>query len=385
MNDRVKTIVDYILRFLFVGVFIFSGFVKAIDPMGTAYKVEEYINVFGMSFLTDIAGWLPLFIAVVLCVMEFMVGVMMLLHIYNKPIRWIAICFMTFFTITTFIDALTNKVDDCGCFGDAVKLTNWQTFWKNIILDVILVGICYFDKKTKEDYSKKLPLFTTIIFLILITIFSIRNIVYEPIVDFRPWKVGNKMAPTIDQQNPPITYATYKNVTTGEEKEFSMEAEGENTLMAAYAEDSLFAEHWQYVEGKNRVVGNNTINASGFSLTSYGETKDEALEILGDTTADLYMVAVWNMDKVNDKGMKRMVKYLKTLPENSHIIIVTASSMNKWLDFINKYGVEEYMFYSCDDKAIKAMIRSNPGVVHLSKTIVKEKFSFRQLPKQKSK
>ncbi|MBQ9311969.1 MAG: DoxX family protein [Bacteroidales bacterium] len=385
MNDRVKTIVDYILRFLFGGVFIFSGFVKAIDPMGTAYKVEEYINVFGMSFLTDIAGWLPLFIAVVLCVMEFMVGVMMLLHIYNKPIRWIAICFMTFFTITTFIDALTNKVDDCGCFGDAVKLTNWQTFWKNIILDVILVGICYFDKKTKEDYSKKLPLFTTIIFLILITIFSIRNIVYEPIVDFRPWKVGNKMAPTIDQQNPPITYATYKNVTTGEEKEFSMEAEGENTLMAAYAEDSLFAEHWQYVEGKNRVVGNNTINASGFSLTSYGETKDEALEILGDTTADLYMVAVWNMDKVNDKGMKRMVKYLKTLPENSHIIIVTASSMNKWLDFINKYGVEEYMFYSCDDKAIKAMIRSNPGVVHLSKTIVKEKFSFRQLPKQKSK
>lgn len=385
MNDRVKTIVDYILRFLFGGVFIFSGFVKAIDPMGTAYKVEEYINVFGMSFLTDIAGWLPLFVAVVLCVMEFMVGVMMLLHIYNKPIRWIAICFMTFFTITTFIDALTNKVDDCGCFGDAVKLTNWQTFWKNIILDVILVGICYFDKKTKEDYSKKLPLFTTIIFLLLITIFSIRNIVYEPIIDFRPWKVGNKMAPTIDQQNPPITYATYKNITTGEEKEFSMEAEGENTLMAAYAEDSLFAEHWQYVEGKNRVVGNNTINASGFSLTSYGETKDEALEILGDTTADLYMVAVWNMDKVNDKGMKRMVKYLKTLPENSHIIIVTASSMNKWLDFINKYNVEEYMLYSCDDKAIKAMIRSNPGVVHLSKTIVKEKFSFRQLPKQKSK
>lgn len=381
-KNKIRTSLDYVLRFIFGSVFLFSGFVKTVDPMGTAYKIEEYMNVFGFQFLVDVAGWLPLMLSILLCVLEFMVGVMIFFHIYRKPSKIIAICFMVFFTITTLVDALTNKVTDCGCFGDAITLTNWQTFWKNIVLDVVLAGIVLFDSKKKEDYSRLAPCALLIVMLLGITVFAIRNIMYEPVIDFRPWKIGNKMAPTISEQQPPITYATYKNVQTGEEKEFSMAAEGENTLMAAYEKDPLFSEHWTYVDGKNRVMGTNTVAADGFSLTALESKDDESLEILGDTTSDLYMLAVWNMDLASDEGMKRAVKYLEKLSNtNANIILVTASVPGRWLEFQEKYDLGQYMFYSCDDKAIKAMIRSNPGIVHMSKTIVKEKFAWRNLPK----
>lgn len=377
-----KKIIAFVLRLLFGGVFLFSGFVKAVDPLGTTYKVEEYMNVFGFSSLLDVAGWLPMLIAVLLIVMEFMIGALMVLHYYKKPVRITAAFFMTFFTIVTLVDAVTNNVSDCGCFGDAIVLTNWETFWKNIALDIVLALIFVFDTKDTRNYTQKTPFVVSIIIFTLITIFAIRNIVYEPVIDFRPWKIGNKMAPTISEQKPPVTYATYKNLQTGEEKEFSMEAEGENTLMAAYAKDSLFSDHWEYIEGKNRAVGTNTVNADGFSLTAYEGNQDEALEILGDEENDLYMLAVWNMEEVSDKGMKTIRKYIENLSKKDHtnIIIVTASTTNKWLDFQEKYDLGQFMFYSCDDKAIKAMIRANPGLVHLNKGIVKEKYSWRSLP-----
>ncbi|MDO5760414.1 MAG: hypothetical protein Q4Q06_05260 [Bacteroidota bacterium] len=378
--DKFRNIADYILRGIFGLVFIFSGFVKAIDPMGTAYKVEEYLNVFGFSFLLNDALTFPIIIAIILCVLEFSLGVMMFFHIYNKPVRWAGVVFMTFFTITTFIDALTNNVSDCGCFGDAVKLTNWQTFWKNIVLDIILVGIFVFDKKEKEFYGKKLPFFATLLTLLVIVAFSVRNILLEPIVDFRPWKVGNVICPTVDKQQPPIAYATYKNNKTGKEKEFSLASEGDGTLMQAYEQDANFAENWTYVGGKERIINTNTIAADGFSLVELDDTKDNALEILGDTARDVYIVAVWNLKTTNEKGMRKIANYIKQLDtEKNNIIIVTASSTKTWYDFSQKYGLQDYMFYSCDDKAIKAMIRSNPGLVHLSKGVVKEKFAWRDL------
>lgn len=380
MNDKVSRLTDYILRGIFGLVFMFSGFVKAVDPMGTAYKVEEYLNVFGFGFILNDALTFPIIIAVFLCVMEFTIGVTMFLHIYKKPVRWVALLFMLFFTITTLIDALTNNVDDCGCFGDAIKLTNWQTFWKNIVLDVILMGIFMFDKKAKEDYSKRLPLVVTIAALLLGVGFSVRNIMYEPIIDFRPWKVGNKMAPTLDEQKPPLAYATYKNNATGEEKEFSMASEGEGTLMKAYEEDPDFAEHWTYVEGKERIINTNTIAADGFSLVELGEVKDESLDVIGDTTQDLYIIAVWNLKTASEKGMKRLMQYVNKLDkEKNNIILITATSPKDWYDFSEKYSLQDYLFYSCDDKAIKAMIRSNPGLVHIKKAVVKEKFAWRNL------
>ena len=120
-----------LLRAIFGGVFIFSGFVKAVDPWGTAYKIEEYIAVFGMNWITDSMPWISIVVSILMSSIEFIIGVLIFFGFFSKLSKYSAAIIMGFFTILTFIDALTNKVDDCGCFGDAIKLTNWETFWKN--------------------------------------------------------------------------------------------------------------------------------------------------------------------------------------------------------------------------------------------------------------
>ena len=121
-------------------VFIFSSFVKGVDPMGTSFKITEYLTAwsfFGMSF-----DWLvPLatFMAMALIVVEFTIGMMLLFGAFRRVSAWALVLMMLFFTFTTLFDAITNEVADCGCFGDAIKLTNWQTFWKNVALDVPIV------------------------------------------------------------------------------------------------------------------------------------------------------------------------------------------------------------------------------------------------------
>ena len=373
MTNDLKRIFDYVFRFIFGGVFIFSGFVKAVDPMGTAYKIEEYMNVFGFASWVENCQALPLVFAIVLCSLEFLIGISVLLHIYNKVNKWTAFAFMLFFTVTTLIDALTNNVSDCGCFGDAVKLTNWQTFGKNIILDLLLLCIFLFDEKKDDNYKAKKNWITLAVCTVLVVCFCIRNIIYEPCMDFRPWKVGNKMAPTPEEQKPPVSFATYKNNSTGEQKEFSMDE-----LMQANEQDTNFSLHWTFVS--SRFINPNAIKADGFSLVALGSSEDKSLEILSDTTQDLYMIAVVNLDKANKKGMQKIQNFAKDkFSKGAKVIFLTASTPDRWYDFIEKYSLEDYMMYACDDKAIEAMIRSNPGVVHISKTVVKDKFSWRKL------
>lgn len=375
MQSNIKRTLDYVFRFLFGCVFIFSGFVKAVDPMGTAYKISEYMNVFGFSGLLDSIPSLPIILSVFLCAMEFLIGVSVFLHIYNKVNFWVAAAFMLFFTVTTLIDALTNNVSDCGCFGDAVKLTNWQTFFKNIILDLLLVGIFICDEKKPQQFANPKNWITLSVFALFVIIFCIRNIMYEPVIDFRPWKVGNKMAPTPNEQAPLVSYALYKNNQTGEEKEYSMDS-----LMTAYQSDTNFQQHWSFVS--SRFINPNEIKAAGFSLLAYGSDKDESLEILSDTTKDLYIIAVVDLNKVSEKGMKRVSQFAdKKFHSNSHVIVITASTPDMWYSFQEKYDLGNYMIYSCDDKSIEAMARCNPAVVHIEKTIVKDKWGWRSLPK----
>ena len=373
MNNKTKAICNHIFRLLFGGLFIFSGFVKATDPMGTAFKIEEYMSVFGFDGLLSALPSIPLILSIFLCCTEFLIGVSVLLHIYNKTNRWVATVFMLFFTVTTLIDALTNNVSDCGCFGDAVKLTNWQTFFKNIILDIILIGIFITDNNKPQEFKKTKNWLTICVFCVLILCFCIRNIMYEPVIDFRPWKTGNKMAPKESEQAPAVTFATYKNNQTGEEKEFSMDE-----LMQLSQQDSNFQQHWTFTA--SRYVNPNEIKAEGFSLVAYGSDEDSALEILSDTVKDLYMVAVVDITKVNENGMKKVAAFVKDKAnKGSKVIIITASTSDVWYDFQFKYKLFDYMIYSCDDKAILAMARSNPAVIHIKNTIVENKWGWRSI------
>lgn len=366
--------ISVLFRLLFGAVFIFSGFVKAVDPWGTAYKIEDYLSAFSMSGLAEALPWLPIAAAVILCSMEFMLGVLMFFGFYRKPIRWAALVFMVFFTVLTLIDALTNRVSDCGCFGDAVKLTNWQTFWKNIVLDALLAGIFVCDRKVSFAPSRVNSKVLTTVFSVLILGFAIYSSVYEPVIDFRPWKIGNKMIAVGDEVTPPLSFATYQNNATKEVREFATE-----DLMVEYQKDPDFASKWTFVD--SRVENTNTVMAEGFSLQALGLDEDETADIMSDTSSDLYMITAYDLTKSKDKGVRRALAFAnKALESGAKAIIVTASSEANCATFVEKYKATNILFYSADDKAIKTILRSNPGIIKIRMGRVADKWSWRSLP-----
>ncbi len=367
-------LVSTILRLIFGAVFMFSGFVKAVDPWGTAYKIEEYFSAFSMGWLSEKISFLPITVSVILCCLEFMVGVLMFFGFFRKVVKPAAVVFMSFFTVLTFIDALTNRVSDCGCFGDAIKLSNWETFWKNVVLDFALLGIYLSERKMRFATSPVNSKLLTAFFSVAVLAFAVYNTVYEPVIDFRAWKIGNQMVAVGDERMPPVSFATYKNNATGEVKEFETE-----DLMEAYRKNPNFASEWSFMD--SRVENTNTVAADGFSLQALGFEEDETMEILSDTTSDLYMISSYDLRKTSGKGMKRVLAFGdKAVETGARVIFVTASSVANCDAFIEKYKVGNIVFYSADDKAIKTMLRSNPGVVKISKGKVADKWSWRSLP-----
>lgn len=374
MKSKTMKIISTILRAIFGAVFIYSGFVKAVDPWGTAYKIEDYLSAFSMSGLAEAVPWLPIVASVFLCCMEFMIGVLIFFGFYRKPIKIVAAIVIGFFTVLTLVDAITNRVDDCGCFGDAIKLTNWETFWKNVVLDVILAFIFLCERKIDFAKSKVNANLLTPLFSVLILSFAIYSSVYEPVIDFRPWEIGNQMVPVGDDMTPPESYATYKNKANGQVKEFNTEE-----LMKEYEQNPNFATDWTFVD--SRVVNTNTVAADGFSLQAIGFDEDETMDILSDTTSDLYMITTYNVLNASDKGMKRVSEFAnRALETGARVILVTASSQENCATFNEKYNLSNILFYSADDKSIKTILRSNPGIIKIVKGKVDNKWSWRNLP-----
>lgn len=355
-------------------VFVFSGFVKSVDPYGTAFKIAEYFGVFGFGGILQTAPWIPIAISITLCSLEFVVGLMLISGYFKKLLNWVVGLMMLFFTVLTFIDALTNKVTDCGCFGDAIKLTNWETFWKNIILDVLLVLSFMWDKlklsaKTNRTYGR----FYLILVSFLVLTFTAFNAIYEPMIDFRPWKVGNRMVPLQQDQKPPVSFATYRNNSTNIEQEFEAQE-----LMKAYQEDQDFATNWTFVS--SRVVNTNTIAADGFSMIGVYGDEDEAFEFLSHQGVSVIVTLV-DLDSPSIKTMAKIATFLeKASDKGCQTAIITSSPKVKWAEFTNKHNLKDVLMYSTDDKAILTIMRSNPGIVMIENGQVIEKYSWRCLP-----
>ena len=172
-------------------VFIFSGVVKAIDPLGSAYKFHDYFQAFNLGFLDSLS--LPL--AILLCTAEFIAGFSVLTGLRQKTGIWMVMILMVIFTPLTLILALTNPVSDCGCFGDAIHLTNWQTFWKNIVLISFAIILFINRKQIKNIFSTCYRMDQSqLSSIVLFILFSMYNLRYLPVIDFLPYKTGVKIA-----------------------------------------------------------------------------------------------------------------------------------------------------------------------------------------------
>ena len=344
-------------------VFVFSGFVKGVDPMGTAFKIQEYMTAWSIGSLTF--EWaLPLagFLSVVLICAEFTIGILLLTNAYRRLSAWGLVLMMAFFTITTLVDALTNKVTDCGCFGDAVKLTNWQTFWKNIALDVPTVWIFL----TKELHRKRrferdgLVLMAAVAAML---VFGIYNIRHEPVIDFRPWKVGNQMM-DLDNQEGMKSYVTYRNVQTGEREEFA------SALLMEKMADSAWAAQWEWES--SRVVDPRESAAPGFSMIDLNGD-DFAAELLV-AEEGLVIVTIHHLEDVDNENVEEIKRAIDLANEEGARIVLLTSALPEevqaWL-YAHELGGLDYYF--ADATAIETMMRGNPGFMYVKDATVVSK------------
>ena len=373
-KEREKTLrtIDCICR-IFVGlVFLFSSFVKGVDPMGTGYKIQEYMTAWSIGSLSF--EWaLPLapILSVTLVTIEFVIGVLLITNSLRVLNAWMLLMMMSFFLITTLIDAITNKVTDCGCFGDAIKLTNWQTFWKNVVLMVptIVIFCCRNIKKKRRTFER--DILVLLFAIAAMVVFAMYNINNEPIIDFRPWKVGNRMIPETDGKI--VSYVTYQNKTTGQTEEFLSE-----NLMQ---KDSLWFEEWEFVD--SRVVDPTIIAAPGFSMIGI-DGEDKAKEIIGSPNPVLIATS-HNVAAIDKNGIESMQRVKEIAAQhNVNYIFLTASLPEDVEKFLQDNQLADMEFFLADDKAIETMLRSNPGFILLKDAIVKGKWHYRNYNKIRS-
>lgn len=350
-------------------VFIYSGFVKGIDPLGSDYKFTDYFNAFGM-------GWMnatTLFFSFALSLAEFLIGIALLFNLWVSRMAWGSLLFMAFFTPLTLVLALTNPVSDCGCFGDAMILTNWQTFWKNIILLLLAIMIFVY----RKEYKSSLPLVGQFSFLALagagmlcLSVYCYRHL---PVLDFRPYAVGKNITEgmRLPEGAEPDQYEVtlkYKNKQTGEVQSFTEEN---------YPwQDTL---NWEYESSSERLVKKGYITPIHDLVIEHPTLGNITEEILEDDNHTILAVAynLTQSDVQYQPAINRLAEYAQE--KGIRFYGLTSSSERDIETYKKRYHVP-YEFCTADEIQLKTMIRSNPGVIILREGTILDKWAGKDVP-----
>ena len=355
-------------RLLLGLVFLFSGITKAIDPAGGAIKVEEYFAAFGLSDMQ----WLALPFSINLAAVEFTLGVCMFLGVYRRYSSFFALLMMSFMTPLTLYLALKNPVADCGCFGDALVITNWQTFYKNIVLLGASIVAFLFHKRTTAFFSFKVYWFVALFAYVYCLGFSLRNYNHLPIIDFRPFKVGTDIAAGMETpQDAPQDEYTYSFVyeKDGKEQTFSLD-------------DAPFSDStWTFVRSESQLIrkGYEPPISDFVVMTFDGEDMTES--ILGDT-AGVFLLISPKLEEASDAHIDEINSTFDYAQEKKmRFYCLTGSeepAIKQWVD----YTGAEYPFLFCDAVTLKTMIRSNPGLMLLKRGVILAKWHNNDIPQE---
>lgn len=359
----------WVSRIIFGIVFIFSGFVKAIDPLGFAYKIQEYFLAFDLYWLSDVS--LPM--AVIMSAVEFIVGVTILIGVKMNFSAWVALLFMVFFTPFTLYVAVFSPVTHCGCFGDALVIGNWGTFIKNVFILAAAILIFIYRKRFTKLWSKTVELFILGFLSVLIVGLSIYGLRNLPVIDFLPWRVGNNitelMEPTHEVAD---VYLIYRNKETGEEREYSP--------ADLPWDDPVWMQTWEFVD-QRKVVIQEAQDAPINNFFINDEYDVDFTEVYIISPGYLFIVVAHDLYKSPQRAFTNSINYLaeRAISDNIPIIVLTASGFSSINTF--RHNVQAaYPFYQSDKTALKTIIRSNPGLILLKDGVVVGKWHWRNIP-----
>jgi uncharacterized membrane protein YphA (DoxX/SURF4 family) len=337
-----KKIVDPIARFFVGGLFIFSGLIKLNDPIGTQIKMEEYFEVFAMDFGSFFHVFIPwaLEIAMIMIVLELALGVAILIYYRMNLTGWVLLALMVFFTFLTFYSAYFNKVTDCGCFGDAIKLTPWESFWKDIVLMVFVLHLFWYRKnyiaslRTREGHA---VVGATGLICLFLGVYAIKHL---PFIDFRAYRIGNNIPQQMQPAEQPIIEYTF---TKG----------GQEVKSQKYLTEAGY----QYVS--SQVLNEDKIKPK---ITDYSVSSPEGEDKTQYTfEGNRLLIVMYDVNKSSTANIVAVRDLTRALEGKVDCFILTSSASEAMEAFRHENQLAVPYYYA-DATVLKTIIRSNPGI-----------------------
>lgn len=357
-------ILTHISRLLVAVIFIFSGFVKLVDPLGSAYKFEEYFgaDVLNLEFLSPYA----LQFSIVLILAEIMLGVMLLVGFKARFTVWSLLLITLLFLFLTWYSAYYDKVTDCGCFGDAVKLSPWETFYKNIVLIVLvaflMIRVYDIHPIFSENFAKRISFISFVVFIGII-IYVLR---YLPIIDFRPYAVGKNIPEGMvfpENAERSVYEDTWIYAVDGEERTFTTEEKPWTIEGATFVDRKTRT----LKEGYVPPIHDFTMERDGEDITEFLMEKEK-----------LMLIVVYNLRLANEKGLEKIKILSERALENGFTVFCFSASTQEDFDKVKAEYNFDFDLLFCDETTLKTIVRSNPGIVTLNKGTITGKWSWRQ-------
>jgi len=365
----------WIPRILVGLLFIFSGLIKANDPLGFSYKLEEYFEVFHITFLNNLA----LSMAIILCALEMILGFALLIGVRGKQVAWGLLLLIIFFAFLTFYSAVFKVVQTCGCFGDAIVLTPWQSFIKDLFL--LLLIIILFKHRTKINplFNSKTSDGLLIIAIVLSVGVGLYTYNFLPILDFLPYKVGANIP---DEMKTPTG-------AQPDEFEETYNLQNKATHVTKVMTDKEYIKSNIWKDNNWVIVGQpeSRLIKKGFTpkiqdlAINDAQRNDYTSELLGNPYYSLVIVA-WDLNTTDVDAINRINALAVNLTQNYNIrtVLFTSSPVSVAQAFSKAHHLVSEVFY-VDEVPLKEMLRANPGIILLKNGTIINKWHYHSLPK----
>lgn len=365
-----------LFRIIVGATFLFSGLAKAVDPLGFTYKIQDYL--IKMNF----TGLIPLALpgAVIMIVVEFSLGVLLLLGICRRWTTRMILLLMIFFTPFTLWVAITNPVADCGCFGDAFIISNWQTFFKNILLLCGAILLLARRDRITPLFSTKTAAFAAIFTLLFGLLFALHNLYRLPLFDFRPYQIGANIPRQmfVDPEKADVLETIFIYAKNGKERAFTEENYPWN--------DST----WTFVdmktelvkEGEKPAIEDFAIESLYFDATTgLWQTGGEITDIILNEPTYTFLMIAYSLDEMNERHLDRFKEVQKYAQKRGYPFYLATSSVADDVALWENAHQTGFRFAHADERALKTMIRSNPGLLLLKEGVVINKWDDSRVPR----
>ena len=358
-NERWCQLLTTLMRLTVGGVFVFSGFTKAIDPWGTCYKITDYLLALGMERWDNMA----LFVAVALATLEFMLGIFIVVGAYRRSAPIQALILLLFMTPLTLWLAVTGAVPDCGCFGDALHLSNWATFGKNVLLLLGVIYLLCFNRSLRGIYGPAVHWMVAAVSFATVMAIAYFGYFKQPLIDYRPYPEGTRLISAVsadtDESEDDFIFIYSKD---GEEHEFTIDSLPDE------------ADGWEYVtryharRPQGKVIVQDGSHKNSIAILDL-DGNDITIDVLGDNRRtvlllfpDLPQVGVVNSYDLNELTDAALVAGASVIG----LTPATAQQIVAWKDL----SMASYPIYNMDDSELKMLARGNPAVVYIEDGII---------------